>query len=183
MNEYHSSYYWLEDDPSVLPHSRIFWFGDLNYRLYLEDNLARQFIRKRDWRALQKFDQLQKELDDGGVFQGWREGDIEFAPTYKYSSTNCERYSGGLPSRVGEKQRTPAWYDNLSTWIFLKRVFFFFLSIHSKDMIQQEILRFMIRITETVYFLILRVCMPLHLVPIFTYETFCSYFFPLYRLF
>lgn len=98
---------------TILGHDRIFWFGDLNYRLYLEDNLARQFIRKRDWRALQKFDQLQKELDDGGVFQGWREGDIEFAPTYKYSSTNCERYSGGVPSRVGEKQRTPAWCDRI----------------------------------------------------------------------
>lgn len=78
--------------------------------MYLEDNLARDLIKKKDWRALQKFDQLQKELDDGGVFQGWREGNIEFAPTYKYSSTNCERYSGGVPNRIGEKQRTPAWY-------------------------------------------------------------------------
>ncbi|KAL0332015.1 UNVERIFIED_CONTAM: Type I inositol polyphosphate 5-phosphatase 8 [Sesamum calycinum] len=93
--------------------SQIFWFGDLNYRLYLEDNLARQLIKEQDWRALQKFDQLRRELEHGGVFQGWKEGNIEFAPTYKYSSYNCNRYSGGLPSRAGEKQRTPAWCDRI----------------------------------------------------------------------
>ncbi|KAL2240469.1 type IV inositol polyphosphate 5-phosphatase 7 isoform X1 [Sesamum indicum] len=98
---------------TILGHDRIFWFGDLNYRLYLEDNLARQLIQEQDWRALQKFDQLRRELEHGGVFQGWREGNIEFAPTYKYSSYNCNRYSGGIPSRAGEKQRTPAWCDRI----------------------------------------------------------------------
>ncbi|KAH6759555.1 hypothetical protein C2S52_022925 [Perilla frutescens var. hirtella] len=98
---------------TILGHDRIFWFGDLNYRLYLEDNLARQLIKEQDWRALQKFDQLGRELDHGGVFQGWKEGNIEFAPTYKYSSYNCNRYSGGMPSRAGEKQRTPAWCDRI----------------------------------------------------------------------
>lgn len=98
---------------TILGHDQIFWFGDLNYRLYLEDNLARELIKKKNWSALQEFDQLGKELEDGGVFQGWQEGDIEFAPTYKYSSSNCNRYSGGLPSRAGEKQRTPAWCDRI----------------------------------------------------------------------
>ncbi|XP_057463840.1 type IV inositol polyphosphate 5-phosphatase 6-like isoform X2 [Actinidia eriantha] len=97
---------------TILGHDRIFWFGDLNYRLYLDDNLARQLIKKQDWRALQEFDQLKRELDDG-VFQGWKEGNIEFAPTYKYSSSNCNRYSGGLPSKAGEKQRIPAWCDRI----------------------------------------------------------------------
>ncbi|MFQ6668352.1 hypothetical protein Gotur_034025, partial [Gossypium turneri] len=83
----------------------------LGHELYnLEDNLARHLIQKKDWKALQEFDQLRREQEDGGVFQGWREGNIEFAPTYKYSSSNCNRYSGGVPSRSGEKQRTPAWY-------------------------------------------------------------------------
>ncbi|KAK7266247.1 hypothetical protein RIF29_18889 [Crotalaria pallida] len=96
---------------TILGHDRIFWFGDLNYRLYSEDNVARHMIRKQDWKALQEFDQLQKELEEGGVFEGWKEGIIEFAPTYKYSSSN--RYCGGLPSRYGEKQRTPAWCDRI----------------------------------------------------------------------
>ncbi|MCE0482474.1 hypothetical protein HAX54_041271 [Datura stramonium] len=98
---------------TILGHDQIFWFGDLNYRLYLEDNLARELIKKKNWSALQEFDQLGKELEDGGVFQGWKEGNIEFAPTYKYSFSNCNRYSGGLPSRAGEKQRTPAWCDRI----------------------------------------------------------------------
>ncbi|KAG8384762.1 hypothetical protein BUALT_Bualt04G0152300 [Buddleja alternifolia] len=85
----------------------------LGHELYLEDNLARQLIKEQDWRAMQKFDQLGRELEPGGVFQGWKEGNIEFAPTYKYSSYNCNRYSGGIPIRAGEKQRTPAWCDRI----------------------------------------------------------------------
>lgn len=92
--------------------SRIFLFGDLNYRLYLEDNSARFLIQRKDWRALHEFDQLRRERQNGGVFQGWKEGNIEFAPTYKYSKSNCNRYSGGLSSGSGEKQRTPAWYNS-----------------------------------------------------------------------
>lgn len=108
----------LKDDSSprpltILGHDQIFWFGDLNYRLYLQNDLARELIKKQDWRALQEFDQLRQELGDGGVFQGWREGNIEFAPTYKYSTFNSNRYSGTLPSRAGEKQRTPAWCDRI----------------------------------------------------------------------
>ncbi|XP_021297781.1 type IV inositol polyphosphate 5-phosphatase 6-like isoform X2 [Herrania umbratica] len=85
----------------------------LGHELDLGDNSARNLIKKQDWKALQEFDQLRRQQEDGGVFQGWREGNIEFAPTYKYSSSNCNRYSGGLPNRSGEKQRTPAWCDRI----------------------------------------------------------------------
>ncbi|KAF8010922.1 hypothetical protein BT93_J1530 [Corymbia citriodora subsp. variegata] len=84
----------------------------LGHELYLENDLPRELIGKQDWRALQQFDQLRKEQEDG-VFQGWKEGNIEFAPTYKYSSLNGNRYSGGLPSIFREKQRTPAWCDRI----------------------------------------------------------------------
>lgn len=70
--------------------------------------MARRLIKGEDWRALQEFDQLRREQEDG-VFQGWEEGDIQFAPTYKYSSSNSNRYSGGIPRRPGEKPRIPAW--------------------------------------------------------------------------
>ncbi|KAL7611569.1 type IV inositol polyphosphate 5-phosphatase 7 isoform X1 [Lactuca sativa] len=98
---------------TILGHDQIFWFGDLNYRLFLENDLARELIKKQDWIALQEFDQLRQELGDGGVFQGWREGNIKFAPTYKYSAFNSNWYSGTFPSLVGEKQRTPAWCDRI----------------------------------------------------------------------
>jgi phosphatidylinositol-bisphosphatase len=92
----------------------------------LKDHLARHLIRKQDWKALQEFDQLQKELEEGGVFEGWKEGNIEFAPTYKYSSSTSNIYCGsGLPSRSGEKQRTPAWYSIYP----LSYTFFFYFII------------------------------------------------------
>ncbi|XP_011625152.1 type IV inositol polyphosphate 5-phosphatase 7 [Amborella trichopoda] len=98
---------------TIMGHDRIFWFGDLNYRLLLADGLARNLIKQQDWKALHQFDQLKKEQSMGGVFDGWREGNIEFAPTYKYSTSNSNRYSGGNPNRTGEKQRTPAWCDRI----------------------------------------------------------------------
>nr|GEW47785.1 type I inositol polyphosphate 5-phosphatase 4-like [Tanacetum cinerariifolium] len=77
-------------------------------RLFLENDLAREPIKKHDWAALQEFEQLRQELGDGVVFQGWRSGgNIEFAPTYKYSKFNSNRYLGTPPIRAGEKQRTP----------------------------------------------------------------------------
>ncbi|GKC66911.1 type I inositol polyphosphate 5-phosphatase 4-like protein [Tanacetum coccineum] len=85
----------------------------LGHELFLENDLARELIKKHDWTALQEFDQLRQELGDGGVFQGWKEGNIEFAPTYKYSKFNSNRYSGTHPNRAGEKQRTPAWCDRI----------------------------------------------------------------------
>ncbi|GAB4835708.1 hypothetical protein Ancab_000618 [Ancistrocladus abbreviatus] len=75
------------------------------------DNLARELILKRNWKDLRKFDQLRRE--EGGVFQGWKEGNIDFAPTYKYVLSNSNRYSGGISSKAGEKQRTPAWCDRI----------------------------------------------------------------------
>ncbi|GAB4827787.1 hypothetical protein Ancab_034673 [Ancistrocladus abbreviatus] len=98
---------------TILGHDLKFWFGDLNYRLNLEDNLARDLILKRNWTELQKFDQLRRERELGGVFQGWKEGNIEFAPTYKYVLSNSNRYSGSIPTKSGEKQRTPAWCDRI----------------------------------------------------------------------
>ncbi|KAL4577228.1 hypothetical protein LXL04_013333 [Taraxacum kok-saghyz] len=98
---------------TILGHDQIFWFGDLNYRLFLDNYFARELIKKQDWIALQEFDQLRQELRDGGVFQGWKEGNIKFAPTYKYSTFNSNWYSGSFPSLEGEKKRTPAWCDRI----------------------------------------------------------------------
>lgn len=47
---------------------------------------------------------------EGRVFQGWREGVIEFAPTYKYYP-NSEVYHGWNEEiRKGRQFRAPAWY-------------------------------------------------------------------------
>lgn len=52
--------------------------------------------------------QLQMELMDGQVFEGWQEGKIKFAPTYKYYP-NSSDYYGRPEVKRGEKKRAPAW--------------------------------------------------------------------------
>lgn len=51
---------------------------------------------------------LRVELSEGGVFEGWQEGLIGFAPTYKYNP-NSDKYYGGGAVKTGEKRRAPAW--------------------------------------------------------------------------
>lgn len=51
--------------------------------------------------------QLSKELRNGHVFDGWKEGMINFGPTYKYE-INSDVYVGQNP-KEGEKKRSPAW--------------------------------------------------------------------------
>lgn len=50
---------------------------------------------------------LRRELMDGQTFEGWYEGRIKFAPTYKYYP-NSDEYYGGVDKK-GEKRRAPAW--------------------------------------------------------------------------
>ena len=51
-------------------------------------------------------EQLKTERESG-VFRGWNEGKIFFAPTYKYS-WNSDTYAGeDVASK--KKRRTPAW--------------------------------------------------------------------------
>ncbi|KAG4990812.1 hypothetical protein JHK87_024269 [Glycine soja] len=47
----------------------------------------------------------------GHVFDGWKQGLINFPPTYKYE-INCDRYVGERPKQ-GEKRRSPAWCDRI----------------------------------------------------------------------
>jgi hypothetical protein len=53
--------------------------------------------------------QLKRELKKGRAFDGWTEGILEFAPTYKYE-VNLEKYIGD-DQRGG--RRTPAWCDRI----------------------------------------------------------------------
>ena len=45
---------------------------------------------------------------EGQVFEGWQEGTIKFAPTYKYYP-NSNKYYGAVEGKRGEKKRAPAW--------------------------------------------------------------------------
>ncbi|KAJ0052235.1 hypothetical protein Pint_01146 [Pistacia integerrima] len=100
------------DQPQTIPsHDQIFWFGDLNYRLNMVDAEVRKLVAQKRWDELINSDQLSKELRSGHVFDGWKEGVINFPPTYKYE-INTDRYVGENP-KEGEKKRSPAWCDRI----------------------------------------------------------------------
>lgn len=96
---------------TIWQHDRIIWFGDLNYRLNMSDSKVRFLVSREDWAALLVKDQLKKELLRGHAFDGWHEGSISFAPTYKYE-VDSNRYAGEY-AKPGEKRRAPAWCDRI----------------------------------------------------------------------
>ncbi|XP_052168502.1 LOW QUALITY PROTEIN: type I inositol polyphosphate 5-phosphatase 2 [Oryza glaberrima] len=98
--------------PQKIPsHDQIFWFGDLNYRIDMPDAEIRDLVSMKRWDDLLKSDQLTKELTNGNTFAGWKEGLINFPPTYKYE-TDSSKYVGDKPNEVGNK-RSPAWCDRI----------------------------------------------------------------------
>ncbi|XP_011100644.1 type IV inositol polyphosphate 5-phosphatase 3 isoform X1 [Sesamum indicum] len=97
---------------SIYDHERIIWLGDLNYRINLPYERTRELISKKEWSMLAERDQLIKELRKGRAFDGWSEGTLSFAPTYKYE-LNSESYFGEDP-RAG--RRTPAWCDRVLSY-------------------------------------------------------------------
>ncbi|XP_011028235.1 PREDICTED: type I inositol 1,4,5-trisphosphate 5-phosphatase 2-like isoform X2 [Populus euphratica] len=96
---------------TIPSHDQIFWFGDLNYRLNMLDTEVRKLVALKQWDELINSDQLSKELCSGRVFEGWKEGAINFPPTYKYE-INSDTYVGENP-KEGEKKRSPAWCDRI----------------------------------------------------------------------
>lgn len=97
---------------TIHDHERIIWFGDFNYRLNLSYEKARKLISKKEWSKLIEFDQLVRELRKGRAFDGWSEGTLKFAPTYKYE-INSDKYYGEDP-KVG--RRIPAWCDRILSY-------------------------------------------------------------------
>ncbi|XP_017981608.1 PREDICTED: type IV inositol polyphosphate 5-phosphatase 3 isoform X1 [Theobroma cacao] len=97
---------------SIHDHERIIWLGDLNYRINLSYEKTCALIFKKEWSKLIESDQLVRELRKGRTFDGWSEGALNFAPTYKYE-LNSEKYYGEDP-KVG--RRTPAWCDRILSY-------------------------------------------------------------------
>uniref|UniRef100_A0ACD5VW60 Uncharacterized protein n=2 Tax=Avena sativa TaxID=4498 RepID=A0ACD5VW60_AVESA len=99
----------LELPRDIYDHERIFWLGDLNYRLDVPYHRAHGLVAAMDWSQLAEKDQLKRELRKGRAFDGWSEGVLEFAPTYKYEI--------GSGKYIGDDQRggrrTPAWCDRV----------------------------------------------------------------------
>ncbi|MEQ2294074.1 Synaptojanin-1 [Ameca splendens] len=87
-------------------HDYVFWCGDFNYRINLPNEEVKEFIKQQNWDALTAGDQLLEQKNSGTIFRGFIEGNLDFAPTYKYDLFS-EDYD------TSEKCRTPAWTDRI----------------------------------------------------------------------
>lgn len=97
---------------SVFDYDMLFWLGDLNYRLNREDlDGCYTLIDNKAYQTLLKADQLMIEKKKRNCFKGFKEGKIDFAPTYKYIA-GTDQYD----RRPDKKKRFPAWCDRVQ-WI------------------------------------------------------------------
>jgi hypothetical protein len=88
---------------------RVFFCGDLNYRLDLPRELAEYTVlhfKEEDPLSLIRHDQLIHSIAEGRAFPGFSEGKIAFQPTFKF-----DKDSEGYDS--SHKQRIPAWTDRI----------------------------------------------------------------------
>lgn len=93
---------------------RVIWSGDLNYRINAPRAVVDLLIAKGMHEVLAKNDQLSLERGggrgDGGspsrAFAGYREGPLNFKPTYKFDS-GTDMYD------TSSKKRVPAWTDRV----------------------------------------------------------------------
>lgn len=78
--------------PDLSDTDMIVFLGDLNYRLSdISFDEAMGLVSRRCFDWLREKDQLRAEMKTGRVFQGLREGEVKFPPTYKF-----EKHIAGL---------------------------------------------------------------------------------------
>ncbi|CAG8558372.1 3905_t:CDS:2 [Ambispora leptoticha] len=107
-NEYSQVFVDGGDGSNILDHEICFFSGDLNYRIDLPRDLVIAKIRDEDFSILRENDQLIKQRlkNPGFRLKSFTEGELNFAPTYKYNP-------GEDTYDTSEKQRTPAWCDRI----------------------------------------------------------------------
>ena len=63
---------------------RVFWFGDLNYRINGTRKMIEELIKSEMTEVLVANDQLSIAKRSGEAWKGFLEGALMFKPTYKY---------------------------------------------------------------------------------------------------
>merc|ERR550534_859871 len=91
---------------TLLGHDYVFWCGDFNYRVNMCREDVLHCVKNKDWETLLSADQLKIEKENGNVFDDFNEGEIDFAPTYKY-----DLFSDDYDT--SDKCRVPAWTDRV----------------------------------------------------------------------
>ncbi|KAK5959481.1 phosphatidylinositol-3-/phosphoinositide 5-phosphatase INP52 PWA37_003440 [Arxiozyma heterogenica] len=90
-------------------HDSIFWLGDFNYRIDLDNFNVRKKLSEQQpnyIESLLRYDQLTQVLNAGQIFPNFCEPTLQFHPTYKYD-VGTDLYD------TSEKARTPSWTDRI----------------------------------------------------------------------
>ena len=87
---------------------RVFWLGDLNYRIEGSYTLVTHLIRSGMMEPLLHNDQLRQQRAQGKVFAGFHEREIGFRPTYKVDAG-----SEPVVYDSSKKRRVPGWTDRV----------------------------------------------------------------------
>lgn len=91
---------------TISDHDMIFWFGDLNYRISdIDTDDCKLYIDSNKLDNLLDFDQLVRQMAMKRVFLDYKEGPLNFKPTYKFDP--------GTDNWDTEKVRAPAWCDRV----------------------------------------------------------------------
>ncbi|XP_051892887.1 phosphatidylinositol polyphosphate 5-phosphatase type IV isoform X2 [Pristis pectinata] len=83
----------------------VFWFGDFNFRLDVKRAVIDELLHsstKDNLCSILHYDELTKKLQEGSVFKGFKEAEINFPPTYKFD-IGCDVYDSSA------KKRTPSY--------------------------------------------------------------------------
>ncbi|WFC97187.1 hypothetical protein MBRA1_003853 [Malassezia brasiliensis] len=72
----------LEDITAKFDH--VFWCGDLNFRVEINRKDADALIQQKAYHRAFQYDQLQRAMHEGKIFQHFEEAPITFPPTYKF---------------------------------------------------------------------------------------------------
>nr|XP_030143937.3 inositol polyphosphate 5-phosphatase K isoform X1 [Taeniopygia guttata] len=105
-----------EDIPSPLDHELLFWFGDLNFRIAdYGIHFVRESISNKRFNLLWEKDQLNMAKNREEFLKDFKEGPLQFKPTYKFD-LDSEVYDTREQKSLfwfNEKKRKPAWTDRI----------------------------------------------------------------------
>ncbi len=91
----------------IKDHDMVYWLGDLNYRIADMDAAeVKESLKANELKELMASDQFFQQRAMRKIFVGYREGEINFPPTYKFDPGTNDWDSS-------EKARAPAWTDRI----------------------------------------------------------------------
>ncbi|ETO19275.1 hypothetical protein RFI_17956 [Reticulomyxa filosa] len=83
----------------------VIFFGDMNYRVEREFDKVCEWIKKEKWTDIVEYDQLAFQMQKKQVFYGFKEGAINFTPTYRW-----ERNKNSINNK---RDQAPSYCDRI----------------------------------------------------------------------